>query len=209
MLQVIPAQDITLSQLTELSGLTITYNAQFFTEWLNNLPEITDLEKQQIDRVKNNYISLVNRQPLSENMVKMVVVEHLLDLADFYSYPFDVKDEKSVNLVVEDRETIIRGRLDFLVLKNQLWLAIIESKKAGISLRPAIPQVLAHMLNNPQLERPVFALLTNGDHFLFIKLTQTPTPEYALSDEFSLMRRENELYQVLSILKKLAQIIIS
>jgi predicted type IV restriction endonuclease len=207
MLQVIPAQNITLSQLTELSGLTITYNAQFFTEWLNNLAEITDLEKQQLDRVKNNYISLVNRHPLSENMVKMVVVEHLLDLANFYSHPFDVKDEKSVELVVEDEEVIIRGRLDFLVLKNQLWLAIIESKKAGISLRPAIPQALAYMINNPQPERPIFALLTNGDHFLFIKLTQQDTPQYALSDEFSLMRRENELYTVLSILKKLSQII--
>jgi len=207
MLQVIPAQDITLSQLTELSGLTITYDAQFFTEWLQNLPEITNLEKQQLDRVKNNYISLVNRHPLSENMVKMVVVEHLLDLADFYSDPFDVKDEKSVELVVEDEAVIIRGRLDFLVLKNQLWLAIIESKKAGISLRPAIPQALAYMLNNPQPERPVFALLTNGDDFVFIKLTQTPTPQYALSDKFTILRRENELYKVLSILKKLAQII--
>jgi predicted type IV restriction endonuclease len=140
-------------------------------------------------------------------MVKMVVVEHLLDLANFYSHPFDVKDEKSVELVVEDEEVIIRGRLDFLVLKNQLWLAIIESKKAGISLRPAIPQALAYMINNPQPERPIFALLTNGDHFLFIKLTQQDTPQYALSDEFSLMRRENELYTVLSILKKLSQII--
>lgn len=207
MLQVIPAQDITLSQLTELSGLTITYNDQFFTEWLDNLPEITNIEKQQLDRVKNNYSSLVNRHPLSENMVKMVVVEHLLDLADFYNHPFDVKDEKSVELIVEDEEVIIRGRLDFLVLKNQLWLAIIESKKAGISLRPAIPQALAYMLTNPQPERPIFALLTNGDHFLFIKLTQQDTPQYALSDEFSLLRRENELYKVLSILKKLSQII--
>ena len=68
MLQVIPAQNITLSQLTEISGLTITYNDQFFTEWLDNLPEITNIEKQQLDRVKNNYSSLVNRHPLSENM---------------------------------------------------------------------------------------------------------------------------------------------
>lgn len=207
MLQIIPAQDITLSQLIEIFGLTITDDDNFFPEWLNNLPEITDLEKQQLDRVKSNYISLVNRHPLSENMVKMVIVEHLLDLADFYNHPFDVKDEKSVELVIEDEDVIIRGRLDFLVLKNQLWLAILESKKAGISLRPAIPQALAYMLNNPQPERPVFALLTNGDDFIFIKLTQTPIPQYALSDKFTILRRENELYKVLSILKKLGQII--
>lgn len=151
---------------------------------MQNLPEVTNLE-QQLDRVKNNYISLANRHPLSESMVKMVIVEYLLDLADFYSAPFDVKDEKSVELVVEDEEVIIRGSLDFLVLKNQLWLAIIESKKAGISLRPAIPQALAYMLNNPQPERPNFALLTNSDHFLLIKLTQTPVLQYALSNNLA------------------------
>lgn len=207
MLQVIPAQDITLSQLTKLVGLTITYEPQFFSEWLYDLPEISDVERQQLDRVKNNYISLVDRSPLSENMVKMVVVEHLLDLADFYNPPIDVKDEKSVELIVEDQEVLIWGRLDFLVLKNQLWLAIIESKKSGISLRPAIPQTLAYMLNNPQPEQPGFALLTNGDDFIFIKLTQANIPHYALSDKFTLLRRENELYKVLRILKKLGQII--
>lgn len=207
MLQVLPAQDITLSQLTELVGLTITYDQQFFSEWLNDLPEISNVERQQLNRVKNNYISLLERSPLSENMVKMVIVEHLLDLADFSRHPMDVKDEKSVELIVEDQEVIIRGRLDFLVVKNQLWLAIIESKKSGISLRPAIPQTLAYLLNNHQPERPGFALLTNGDDFLFIKLNNQGVPQYALSEKFSLMRRENELYQVLSILKKLGQII--
>jgi predicted type IV restriction endonuclease len=137
----------------------------------------------------------------------MVVVEHLLDLANFSRLPFDVKDEKSVELAIEDEDVIVRGRLDFLVLKNQLWLIIIESKKAAVSLRAAIPQTLAYMLKNPQPERPIFALLTNGDHFLFIKLIQQDTPQYALSEEFSLLRRENELYQVLSILKKLGQLI--
>jgi hypothetical protein len=42
---------------------------------------------------------------------------------------------------------------------------------------------------------------------IFIKLIQQETPQYALSDEFSLLRRENELYRVLSILKKLGQIL--
>ncbi|HEY9794963.1 MAG TPA: hypothetical protein V6D30_04920 [Leptolyngbyaceae cyanobacterium] len=48
MVQVIQAHDITLEQLIELFGLTITYEEQFFTEWLDNLPEVTDSEKQQL-----------------------------------------------------------------------------------------------------------------------------------------------------------------
>lgn len=207
MVQVIQAQDITLEQLIELFGLTIAYDGQFFSEWSDNLPELTDVEKQQLDRVKRNYLSLVERHALSENLVKMVVVEHLLDLADFYIPPFDIKDEKSVEISVLDEDKVIRGRLDLLIFKNQLWFAIIESKNAGVSLREALPQCLAYMLKNPQPERPIFGLLTNGDDFGFIKLTQQGTPQYALSDKFTLWKRENELYKVLSILKRLGQLI--
>lgn len=207
MVQVIQAQDITLEQLTELFGITITHDSQFFTEWSDNLPELTDSEKQQLDRVKRNYLSLVERHALSENLVKMVVVEHLLDLADFYIPPFDIKDEKSVELSVPDEDKIIRGRLDFLVFKNQLWFAVIESKNAAIAIRAAIPQTLAYMLSNPQRDRPIVALLTNGDYFAFIKLAWQDTPRYALSEDFSLWRRKNELYEVLSILKRLGQLI--
>lgn len=207
MVQVIQAQDITLEQLIEQFGLTITRDEQFFTEWLDNRPELTDREKQQLDRVKRNYLSLVERHALSENLVKMVVVEHLLDLADFYIPPFDIKDEKSVELSVLDRDRVIRGRLDFLVFKEQLWFAVIEAKNAAIALRAAIPQTLAYMLNNPQPERPIFGLLTNGDNSAFIKLRQGDNPQYALSEQFSLWRRENELYKVLSILKKLGELI--
>jgi hypothetical protein len=207
MVQIIQPHEITLEQLTELFKLTITHNDRFFCEWLDNLPELTDFEKHQLDRVKRNYLSLVERHTLSENLVKMIVVEHLLDLADFYLPPFDIKDEKSVELAVLDEEIVIRGRLDFLIFKNQIWFAIAESKNVAISIRAAIPQTLAYMLNNPQPDQPIFALLTNGDNFAFIKLMQQDSPKYALSEQYTLWRRENELYKVLSILKKLRQII--
>ena len=63
------------------------------------------------------------------------------------------------------------------------------------------------MLKNPQPSRPIFGLLTNGDHNVFIKLVQQDTPQYGLSEDFSLLKRENELLMVLSILKKLGQLI--
>jgi predicted type IV restriction endonuclease len=97
--------------------------------------------------------------------------------------------------------------LDFLVFKNQLWFAVIETKNAAISIRSAILQTIAYILSNPQPEQPIFALVTNGDHFLFVKLVQQPTPQYALSEDFSLWKRDNELYKVLSILKRLGQLI--
>mgnify|MGYP000609820931 CR=1 FL=1 len=207
MTQTIAAQNITLAELHEIFGLIITYDPNFFPEWQQELPEITEDEKQRLDRVKRNYLSLVVRHPLSENMVKMVVLEHLLDLAEFYLLPFDVLDEKSIEILVEDRDVVIRGRLDFLVFKDRLWFAIAESKKTTLSLVEAIPQSLAYMLKTPNPERPIFAFLTNGEDFLFLKLIGEDTPQYALSDKFTLLKRSNELYDVLRIIKKLSRTI--
>ena len=207
MVQVIQAQNINIVYLEEKFGLRLTESDQFFTEWLDNLPGITDLEKQYLDRVKTNYLSLVKRRPISEEMVKMVVLSPLLDLADFYRPPFYVETENSIEIALEDEGEIVRGRIDVMVLKHQFWLLVIESKQSGFSLLTAIPQALAYMLANPTPERPAFGLVTNGDDFQFIKLTKQDTPQYALSDKFTLSKRENELYKVLSILKKLSQIL--
>lgn len=63
------------------------------------------------------------------------------------------------------------------------------------------------MLANPHPEKSIFGCVTNGEDFQFIKLINQDTPTYGLSDNFSLFRRENELYQVLKIFKKLGQIL--
>lgn len=207
MVQVIQAQNINIVYLEEKFGLRLTDSDQLFTEWLDNLPEITDLEKQYLDRVKINYLSLVKRRPISEEMVKMVVLSPLLDLGDFYRPPFYVETENSIEIALEDEGEIVRGRIDVMVLKHQFWLLVIESKQSGFSLLTAIPQALAYMLANPTPERPAFGLVTNGDDFQFIKLIKQDTPQYALSDKFTLSKRENELYKVLSILKKLSHIL--
>ena len=177
---------------------------QFFREWVDDLPQLTDLEKQQLDRVKASYFNLVER-PMLESTVKMVVLSPLLDMANFYLSPFSITAEEEVQISAEDDGTIVRGRIDVLVIQNQLWILVIESKRAGFSLEEVIPQALAYMLANPDASKPTFGIVTNGSHFIFIKLSKQDTPQYALSYEFSLRRPGNELYSVLSILKQLAQ----
>jgi hypothetical protein len=207
MVQVIQAQNVSLSYLEERFGLQVAENEEFFTEWFEGLPEITVLEKQYLDRVKTNFLRLVKRPPILEDAVKMVVLSPLLDLAGFYSEPFFIATEESIEIALEDEEEIIRGRIDVLVLQEQLWLLVIESKRASFSLLEAIPQGLAYMLANPNPEKPVFGLVSNGSHFIFLKLSQQDKRKYALSDEFTLLKRGNELYQVLAVLKTLGTII--
>lgn len=205
MVQIIPAQKIGLAYLEERFSLQQTESEDFFTEWFDNLPDITDSERQDLDRIKTNFLRLVKHPPILENAVKMVVVSPLLDLAGFYDDPFFIGTEKSIEIALEDAGEMVRGRIDVLVIQEQFWLLVIESKRASFSLLEAIPQTLAYMLANPNQEKPVFGCVTSGEDFQFIKLIKQDNLKYALSDKFTLSKGKNELYQVLKILKNLSK----
>jgi predicted type IV restriction endonuclease len=206
MVQFIQAQNIGLAYLEKKFSLQLAEDEAFFTEWFENLPEITDLEKQDLDRVKLHFLRLVKYPPLSEETVKLVVLSPLLNLAGFYDEPFYIRGEQqSIEISAEDEGEIIRGRIDVLIIQEQFWLLVIESKRSSFSLLEAVPQALVYMLSNPSQDKPAFGLVTNGSEFIFLKLTTGNQAKYAISDQFTLLKRESELYQVLSILKNLSQ----
>jgi predicted type IV restriction endonuclease len=200
MAQAIAAKDVTLRELKQNFGLQMSEDPAFFTEWSENLLGLNDEDKHLLDRVKSNFLELMEDPPMLENTVKMVVLALLLDLAGFYHKPFRIETETSVALEMQDEGTIICGRIDVLVLKNRLWLLVIESKRSDFAVTRAIPQALAYMLSNTEAVQPTFGMITNGNEFLFLKSSQQ---EYANSRLFSLVNPNNELYGVLQLLKYL------
>jgi len=206
MVQTIQATEINLYDLKARFGLEIVEDEQFLREWLDNLPEITDMEKQRLDRVKASYLNLVE-YPMLEEAVKMVVVSPLLDLAGFYLPPFRLITENQVQISLQDEDIVVKGKIDILVVKDRFWILVIESKRSGISLEAGLPQALAYMLGSPNYDKPILGMVTNGRDFQFIKLVKEDTPKYGLSDSFDLRDRGNELYDVLSILKRIAEIL--
>lgn len=200
MVQAIAAKDVTLRELKQNFGLQISQDPTFFTEWLDSFTPLREEEHHLLDRVKANFLELMEDPPMLENTVKMVVLAPLLDLAGFYHKPFRIETETAIALEMKDEGAIIRGRIDVLVIKNQLWLLVIESKRSDFAVTRAIPQALAYMLSNSETVQSTFGMITNGNEFLFLKTSQN---EYANSRLFSLVNPNNELYEVLQILKQL------
>jgi predicted type IV restriction endonuclease len=207
MVQTIPARDISLYELEEKFGLQLVTNAEFFTEWTNDLPSLNDAEKLSLERVKNNYLNLTQRRPMSEEAVKMVVLSPILDLAGFYQPYFEIETEKSIDISAVDESIIVKGNIDVLVIQKRLWVLVIESKSTKFDVLTALPQALAYMLDTPNIEKPTFGLLVNGREFVFVKLVQQEKPQYARSYTLSI-ERDAEFQQVLSVLKGIGQLVL-
>jgi hypothetical protein len=121
--------------------------------------------------------------------------------------PFRIKSPQGIALELSDPDEILRGFIDVLVVQEQVWILTIESKRTGISVPAAFPQLLAYMAANPHRSRPSYGLATNGDEFIFLKLS--PNLEYDTSRSFSLFPRQHELGQVAQILKALGHQILT
>ena len=129
----------------------------------------------------------------------------LLTIAGFYDPP-RIRAEESVQLTLEDEEEVLQGRIDVLVLLNQFWVVVLESKKTALSVWAALPQTLAYLMANPQPKQPSFGMMTNENDILFVKLVQTEH-RYALSRVFAPFTSSWELHSALQILKRIGQVI--
>jgi len=207
MSQTIRASEISLHDLKVKFGLQRTFDEQFFPEWQSTqCPEILDVDKSFLDRAKAAYFNLIEYPPLLEDTVKMAVLAPLLNLAGFYLYPFHTKSEYSVKVSTIDGEIVVEGKIDVLVLKEQFWVMVIESKRAAFSIEAGLAQILAYMLANENQDKPCFGMITTGGSFVFLKLVKEKSPQYALSRVFELNNPGNDLYTVLGILKQLEQV---
>ena len=204
MVQIIPVSNVDLRYLSDRFGIQLVEDEQFFREWQDDLPEITDSDKQLLDKVKAGFLNLIH-YPLLEDVVRMAVLDPILFIGGFYLAPFYVRSEESIELAIEDEDVIIKGRIDTLVLKERLWVMVIESKKASFSIEAGLAQILAYMLGNFNPE-PSYGMITTGGSFIFLKLVQGNSLQYGTSKLFA-TRNPGDLYSVLSIFKRLSQLV--
>ena len=200
------ASSLTLGTLRQTFGLRFDTSDRFFDEWLNNSPTLTEAELQGLDRLTRNYTYLSQEEPPLEEIVKLVVVSPLLDLAGFYQFPFLVKAEVSTNLDVadEDNTIAVQGRIDILVIQDSFWILVIESKPARLDVTAGIPQALTYLLTAPKLQASCYGMVTNGREVLFLKCDRHQSvPQYTRSHTYRLLENKAERIQVLQGLKQI------
>jgi len=198
----------TLADVESRWGLQPSPDADFFTEWQQTLPTLTEREQERLTLMARRLTYHRAYGELLEGTVTLLVAAPLLELTGFYDPPFQLRAETTVEIAVNDGEETLRGRIDVLVLQDQLWLLVLESKKTTIPVRSALPQTLAYRMATPQPTMPLYGVLTNGDDVLFVKLHQQPQPQYGLSRAFSLYTHQSELVMTAQILKQLSRSVI-
>ncbi|MEG4499931.1 type I restriction enzyme HsdR N-terminal domain-containing protein [Microcoleus sp. F10-C6] len=194
-----------LAEAESRLNLSRNEDEAFFTEWQTELPSPSDSEQTALDTLRRRLLYHRADGELLEGAVTLLVASPLLELAGFYDPPFRMKAEAAIEIAIDDGEETLRGRIDILILQNQLWVMVLECKKTTISTRSALPQALAYMMANPDLDKPRFGMLTNGDDLLFVKLKAQPTAEYGLSRAFSIYTVRSELRSAFQVLKHLGQ----
>jgi hypothetical protein len=197
----------TLAEAEARFHLTRTEDESFFPEWCVDLPRLTDAEKSSLIELRRRYLYQRSLGHLLENTVTLLFASPLLTLAGFYDPPFTIKAEESVQLILADSEEVLQGRLDVLVLKEQVWVVVLESKKTALSVWSALPQTLAYLMANPHPDNPSFALMTNGDDSVFVKLSQAEGRQYNVSRVFAALTSMQELQGILQGLKQLSNLV--
>ena len=223
-----PISSLSLSDLKETFGLIRDRTDPFFQHWLDRVALLSDYEHQALARLKLNYENIIETNPLEE-VVKLVVVAPLLDLAGFYQPPFSIRTEDSTRLIVPEGDRTFTGSIDVLVVQKKFWILVIESKQSRFDVMSGIPQALSYMLAQPptaqtsrtqaisdddrgEIDR--FGLVTNGREVMFLKLsfgqqqTQGETDRmriYSQSRVYQVIETEEDLTKILQGLKAIGQ----
>ncbi|NEQ99209.1 MAG: restriction endonuclease subunit R [Cyanothece sp. SIO2G6] len=202
MVQTVAVGGVDLAQLAEKFGLKRSDAPDFFREWRDELPELSEGEEGAVAEIKADYLYL-SRYDLQKSVAKLVVLSPLLQLVGLYRPPFHFVVDEKIELETDD-DGMTTALLHILAMHPRLWLTIVEATYSKYSVAIAIPQTLSVMMEKAQPGEVVFGLVSNGQEFQFLKLLKTETPIYALSYTLCL-NREDDLQRVAQILKALSQ----
>lgn len=193
-----------LNEAHQRLNLKPANQADFFFEWQGELPVLCTDEIYTLDRLKSRYQYYQADGAITESTVDFILVSPLLELLGLCDPPYKLRGEKYISIEIENGDTLLKGLIDVLVVQDDFWIVLLETKRYGFSVMQALPQTLAYLVsaNTPQ----AFGLIITGEDFLFVK-ADLQTREYDFSDKFTLSTRHgNQLQTVARIMKRLIKL---
>jgi hypothetical protein len=209
---ILQAKNLSLSEVHRLLGFQRQYNSSFTN--LLSLEPLTEFERQEILQIRNDFDNYLIEGKVSEGLVKALTIFPLMRLAGFYRFPIQINlEEEIANIVIEDEDTKITGRIDILAINKSnrtaaspyFWVLVIESKNSSVDVSEGLSQLLTYADDSLKEKKSVWGLVTNGRSYQFVYILHGNPPTYQLMPELNLMETERAI-QLLQVLKAICHI---
>ena len=203
---ILQSKNLSIGDIHRLFNYQRQYNDSFTS--LLSLKPLTEFERQEILQIRTDFDNYIIESKVLEGLVKVLTVFPLMRLAGFYRSPIKIALEENIaDIVIEDEDTKVTGRLDILAVnksklntaKSSFWVLVIESKNSEIAVSAGLPQLLTYAYECLEHQKSVWGLTTNGREYQFVYIQQGNPPTYQLMPLLNLMesQRAVELLQVL------------
>ena len=178
------------------------------------LEPLTELEQQELSRIRTLFRSYYASRKISEGQVKFLLLAPLMWLAGFYQPNIKITLEENIaDISIEDEDTIIKGRMDILAVNRTearrtttpFWILVVESKNSSVEALEGLPQLLTYAYKTLENQTSVWGLTTNGVRYQFVYLQQGNPPIYQILPEVNLLDSERSI-QLLQILKAICKV---
>jgi hypothetical protein len=202
------AKDLTLKEVHQRFGYQRQFRASY--ENLLVLEPITEFERQELFKIRDDFDSYLADSKVSEGMVKALTIFPLLRLTGFYSPPIKLSLEESIGqLTIEDEDTYITGRFDLLAVNKEridpmFWILVVEAKNSEADALAGLAQLLTYAYSSLQRQDSVWGLTTNGLCYRFVHIQGGNLPVYQLLPNLNLVQAEPPI-QLIQVLKAIRQ----
>ncbi|BDA68936.1 hypothetical protein CAL7716_031020 [Calothrix sp. PCC 7716] len=206
------ASNLTLNKVKALLKFQSTFNNSFTS--LLTLEPLTESEQQELEEIRELFDSYYGDGKISEGQIRFLFLAPLLKLAGFYTPRIKILlEEKIADILVEDKDKLIKGRMDILAVNREIeeeieitpfWILVIETKNSTVHQMEGLPQLLTYAYKSLENQPFVWGLTTNGLGYQFVYIERGNPPVYQLLPELNLIRPDSSI-QLLQVLKAICK----
>ncbi|MBE9211810.1 restriction endonuclease subunit R [Plectonema cf. radiosum LEGE 06105] len=208
---ILQSKNLSIGDIHRLFGYQRQYNDSFTS--LLSLEILSEFERQELLQIRTDFDNYIIESKVLEGLVKALTVFPLMRLAGFYRSPIKIALEENIaDIVIEDEDTKVTGRLDVLAINKtklnaakSFWVLVIESKNSGIDVFEGLPQLLTYAYECLEHQKSVWGLTTNGREYQFVYIQQGNPPIYQLMPSLNLMESERAV-ELLQVLKAICEL---